>query len=121
MSNSTNVVTLTSDNFQQEVIDVSGLVLVDFWAAWCGPCRLVDPVVREIANDFTHQVKVAKLNIDDHAAIATQYGITAIPTLLFFQNGKIVDRQIGAAPKAAIADKLSALLHQATATGRATS
>jgi thioredoxin 1 len=103
-------VTLTEDNFEQEVLKSPGPVLVDFWAAWCGPCRIITPVIEELAGDFTGQVKVAKLDVDRHPRIAGQYGIRSIPSLFFFKDGRVVDQVVGVAPKRVLAEKLQALL-----------
>jgi thioredoxin 1 len=107
---SSSVITLTDDSFQQEVLNSSQPVLVDFWAPWCGPCRLVAPIVESIAADFAGQVKVCKLNADQFDRIATLYQIHAIPTLLIFQQGKVVDQAIGVSPKAELVAKLTELL-----------
>ena len=112
LNSSNSVITLTDDSFEQEVLASSQPVLVDFWAPWCGPCRLVAPIVESIATDFAGQVKVCKLNADQFDRIATRYQIHAIPTLLIFQNGKVVDQAIGVLPKAELAAKLTALLEQ---------
>lgn len=112
MADHTPVITLTNDNFQQEVLSSSQPVLVDFWAPWCGPCRLVAPIVESIATDLAGQVKVGKLNIDQFDQLATQYQIHAIPTLLIFQNGRVVDQAIGINPKAELVGKLESLLNQ---------
>ena len=91
--------TITVDNFEAEVLQADNPVLIDFWAPWCGPCRVISPVVEEMAEQYAGQLKVGKLNVDDHPAIAQQYGITGIPALLFFKNGTVVDTVVGAVPK----------------------
>ncbi|MBE9180991.1 thioredoxin [Oculatella sp. LEGE 06141] len=113
MSNHADVLTLTAATFQQEVLESDLPVLVDFWAAWCGPCRMVSPIVEAIAEEFAGRVKVAKLNIDDHAQIATRYSIQAIPTLLFFQDGHLVDQAVGVTAKPKLVTKINRLLQRA--------
>ena len=110
MAQKTNLTTLTERNFEHEVLDSSKPVLVDFWAAWCGPCRTLGPAIEELAGDFENLVKVGKVDVDDQQALAVSFGIQSIPTVLFFQNGQVVDRAIGAVPKQLLADKLSSLL-----------
>jgi thioredoxin 1 len=97
-----NLVELTAQNFDDEVVKSDLPVLVDFWAAWCGPCRFIAPVVEELATKYEGKIKVGKLNVDDHGEVAGRYGIHSIPTLLLFHNGELVDRQIGAVPAQAI-------------------
>lgn len=107
-----NVIELTSGNFAQNVLNSNVPVVVDFWAAWCGPCRLVAPIVEDLAAEFVDRARVGKLNIDDEPEIASRYAISAIPTLLFFQNGQVVDRVVGVASKRELAAKLTALLER---------
>lgn len=90
---------LTAENFETEVIKSDMPVLVDFWAEWCGPCKMIAPIVEEIAEEYEGKIKVAKLNIDEEMAIAVKYGIVSIPTILLFENGEIVKKSVGFAPK----------------------
>jgi thioredoxin 1 len=103
-------ITLTDANFQQEVLESKIPVLVDFWATWCGPCRMLGPIIDELTEEYAGKVKVGKINTEEHTELAGQYGIISIPTLLVFQNGKPVDQIIGAVPKNAISKKLDAVL-----------
>ena len=96
----------TETNFEQEVLKSSTPVLVDLWAAWCGPCRLIAPVVEEFAGMYKGKVKIGKLNVDDHPAIAAQYRVMNIPTLLLFKNGQEVDRIVGVQPKEELARRI---------------
>ncbi len=102
-------VTGTEQNFKAEVLESNQPVLVDFWAEWCGPCRMIAPAVEELARDFLGKAKVVKVNVDEEPNLASQYGIRSIPTLLFFQGGKVVDQLVGAAPKDTLAAKLTSL------------
>ena len=94
-----NIVTLTEANFPEEVLKSSTPVLVDFWAEWCGPCKMIAPVLEEIAGTLNGKVKIVKLNVDENPATAQKYGIMSIPTLMLFKKGELASRQVGAAPK----------------------
>jgi thioredoxin 1 len=98
---------LTDSNFDQ-VIKSDKPVLVDFWAEWCGPCKMIGPVVEELAGDYEGKAVVAKLNVDENPQVTARFGVRSIPTLLVFKNGQIVDKQIGAVPKSVLASKLQA-------------
>lgn len=100
------VITLTENNFDQEVLHSDKPVLVDFWASWCGPCRMVSPIVDEIGEDLEGKVKVGKVNIDEQGALAQQYGVMSIPTLMVVKNGKVVKSAVGVRPKQAILDMI---------------
>jgi thioredoxin 1 len=100
-------VELTEANFSQEVLKSDTPVLIDFWAEWCGPCKMIAPVVEELAKEYAGKLKVGKLDVDSHQAVATQYGIRSIPTLLVFKGGKVVDQIVGAVPKKVLTDKVS--------------
>ena len=99
---------LNASNFNDTIKE--GVTLVDFWAPWCGPCRMIAPVIEELANDYEGRAKICKVNTDEEQDIAIQYGIRSIPTILFFKDGHLVDQMIGAAGKQVIAEKLDALL-----------
>lgn len=94
-----NLLEFTDDNFDTEVLQAGEPVLVDFWAPWCGPCRMLTPVVEELADEFAGKVKVGKLNTDDNQKIAASYAITNIPTVMLFKNGEMVDKIVGVPPK----------------------
>ncbi len=103
-------VELTDDNFEQEVINSDLPVLVDFWATWCGPCRMVGPIVDELAKEYAGKVKVGKMNVDSNGRTSIKYGIMSIPSLLFFKKGQVVDQLVGAAPKRSFVEKLDRIL-----------
>lgn len=101
---------VTDQSFETEVLNADVPVLVDFWAAWCGPCRMVAPIVEELAEEFKGKIKVAKVDVDNNSEAPVKYGIRNIPTLLFFKKGELVDKVVGVQPKQALAEKLQALL-----------
>lgn len=105
-----NVVTFTDGNFQEEVLTAKEPVLVDFWAAWCGPCKMIAPVVEELAADFAGKAKVGKLNVDEYGKTAQQYGVMSIPTLILFKDGKEQTRIVGFRPKGELANLIEQAL-----------
>jgi thioredoxin 1 len=108
----TGVVTLSGDRFKTEVLESSALSLVDFWAPWCGPCHLLAPTVQKVADRFGGQIKVGKLDIDAYPELAATYGITAIPTLLLFRDGKVVDRMVGVVSENTLAGRVEKWLEE---------
>lgn len=101
---------LTDSNFDEVVLKSDKPVLVDFWAEWCGPCRMVAPIVSEISADYEGKAVVGKLDVDSNPEVSQKYGIRNIPTILFFKNGEVVDKQVGAAPKSLLVSKIDNLL-----------
>jgi len=99
---------LTNENFEATVAE--GVTMVDFWAPWCGPCRMIAPVVEELAEEFDGKAKITKVNTDEQQDIAVKYGIRSIPTIMFFKDGEMVEQMVGAASKQAFADKINSLL-----------
>jgi thioredoxin 1 len=106
MAESEHVKVVTDGDFDQQILQSDVPALVDFWAAWCGPCRTVGPVVEELAGEYAGKVKVAKLNVDENKQTPTKYGIRGIPTLILFKGGQVVDQIVGAVPKDRIKDLL---------------
>lgn len=102
-------VELTDANFEEKVINSDKPVLVDFWAEWCGPCRMVGPIVEELHGEYEGKAVIGKVNVDENPGVSAKYGIRNIPTVLFFKGGEIVDKQVGAAPKTAYSGKLDAI------------
>ncbi|KRP10249.1 MAG: thioredoxin [Sphingobacteriales bacterium BACL12 MAG-120802-bin5] len=98
----------TDANFKEQVLDNDQLTVIDFWAEWCGPCRMVGPIIEELAKDYEGKVNIGKVNVDHNAMISQQYGIRNIPTILFIKNGEVVDKQVGAVPKSALEAKVKA-------------
>jgi thioredoxin 1 len=90
-----NIINLTQDNFAKEVLESSTPILVDFWAEWCGPCKMIAPVLDELAQEYDGRVKIGKVNIDNEQGLAAEYGVRAIPTLLLFQNGQVAEQIVG--------------------------
>lgn len=101
---------LTDANFAEKVLSSDKPVIVDFWAVWCGPCRMVGPIVEELANDYDGQAVIGKLDVDNNPEIAQKYGIRNIPTILFMKNGEVIDKQVGAASKDVLEAKLKAMM-----------
>ena len=99
-------VTITDDTFDQEVLQSDKPVIVDFWATWCGPCKMIAPILEELASEMSDRLKVAKLDVDAHNRTAGKYNIMSIPSLLFFKNGQVVDQIVGAVPKAQLMQRL---------------
>jgi thioredoxin 1 len=96
---SVNTVVLTEQNFDQEVLKSAQPILVDFWAEWCGPCKMIAPALEELADEYVGRARVGKVNIDEHQSLAAKYGVRAIPTLLVFKNGEVVEQMVGAKGK----------------------
>lgn len=103
-------VAITDDNFDNEVVKSDKPVLIDFWAAWCGPCKMIAPIVEELANEYEGKVKIGKLDVDDNQQTSIKFGVRSIPTLLLFKDGKLKDTIIGAVSKSHIVQKLNAVL-----------
>lgn len=103
-------VILTDANFTEEVLQFKGVVLVDFWATWCGPCRMLGPVVEELAKEYEGRVKVCKLNIDEGMETSTKYRISSVPTIIFFKDGEVAGQVVGLQSKSALQEKINSLL-----------
>ena len=104
------LIEVTGQTFDTEVLQSKLPVLVDFWAPWCGPCRMIAPLIDELHEDFKDQAVIGKVNVDSESDISAKYGITSIPTLLFFKDGEIVDKHVGAASKSQLEEKLKSLI-----------
>ena len=101
---------VTDDSFKQDVLEASGPVLVDFWAEWCGPCRMVGPILDDIAKEYAGKLTVAKVNIDENPSNPNEYAVRGIPTMMLFQGGKLVDTKVGALPKGQLKDWIASKL-----------
>jgi thioredoxin 1 len=99
MAQNGKTVTITDDNFQVEIESAEGLAMIDFWAAWCGPCRMIAPIVEELAAEYEGRLKVGKLDVDANQRVSARFNIRSIPTILFFKDGQVVDQVVGALPK----------------------
>jgi thioredoxin 1 len=106
MAENGKTVNITDDNFAQEIEGADGLAMIDFWAAWCGPCRMVAPIVEQLAGEYEGRVKVGKLDVDSNQRTAARFNIRSIPSILFFKDGQLVDTIIGAVPKPALERKI---------------
>ena len=100
----------TDQNFQETVLKSDKVAVVDFWAEWCGPCRMIGPMVEELAKTYEGQAVIGKLNVDENPQVSMEYGVRSIPTILFFKNGEIIDKQVGAAPKIVLENKIKSHL-----------
>lgn len=105
-----SIVHFTDANFKKEALESPLPVLVDFWAPWCGPCKMIGPLVEELSKEYAGKVKIGKLNVDENAKIATHYGIMSIPTLIFLKDGKIMEQSVGILSKAELRKKVEALI-----------
>ena len=114
MADSANVVEVTDSNFQ-DITGGQGLSMVDFWATWCGPCRLVAPIVEQLADDYTGQVTVGKMDVDSNPRTPAEFGVRSIPTIVFFKDGKMVDQVVGARPREFLEQKIKQHLNGAAA------
>jgi thioredoxin 1 len=103
-------INITEENFDQMVLKSENPVLLDFWAEWCGPCRMISPIIDELHQEFEGKAIIGKVNVDEASSISSKYGIRNIPTLLFIKNGEVVDKHVGAASKEDLSEKLSAIL-----------
>lgn len=104
------MIELSAENFDQQVVSSDRPVLVDFWAEWCGPCRAIEPALKEVAADYEDRVVVGRLNVDEHPTIASRYGIRSIPSILLFQNGEVSNQIVGAVPKSSITNLLDQMI-----------
>ena len=105
------VLEVTTSNWDNEVIKAQGLVMIDFWAAWCGPCRMISPTVEELSKEYSGKIKVLKLNTDENSDIASRYQVMGIPTIMFFKNGNKLDQIVGVVPKQFLKSKIESFLN----------
>jgi len=105
-----SLITITDDNFKEEVLDSDKPVLIDFWAVWCGPCKMIAPIVEELAVEFEGKAKIGKLDVDSNQQTSINYGVRSIPTLLIFKDGEVKETIIGAVPKANMVEKLNSVI-----------
>lgn len=105
-----SLITITDDNFKEEVLDSDKPVLIDFWAVWCGPCKMIAPIVEELAVEFEGKAKIGKLDVDSNQQSSINYGVRSIPTLLIFKDGEVKETIIGAVPKANLVEKLNSVI-----------
>ena len=101
---------LTDSNFKEKVLDSEGIAVVDFWAEWCGPCRMIGPLIEEMAKEYDGKALIAKVDVDSNPEISFKYGVRSIPTVLYLKNGEVVDKQVGATSKQVLSSKLDAIL-----------
>lgn len=101
---------VTDNNFEEQILKADKPALVDFWAEWCGPCRMITPIVNELADELEGKAIISKVNVDENPEICSKYGIRNIPTILFFKDGEVVDKQVGATQKNVLLDKINALM-----------
>lgn len=101
-----SILHFTDSNFKKEVLESDLPVLVDFWAAWCGPCKMISPILEELAKDYENKIKIGKINVDENPKITTQYGIMSIPTLIFFKNGKVMKQSAGILSRSELKKKI---------------
>ena len=109
MTDSANVITVTDSNFDQEVVKSTSPVVVDFWAEWCGPCKMISPILDEIATEKNGAVKIVKVNVDNNPELSARFGVRSIPTLLFFKNGEVNDQVVGLTSKKDLISRIDAL------------
>ncbi len=105
-----SLITITDDNFKEDVLDSDKPVLIDFWAVWCGPCKMIAPIVEELAVEFEGKAKIGKLDVDSNQQTSINYGVRSIPTLLIFKDGEVKETIIGAVPKAKVVEKLNSVI-----------